>query len=66
MNQYPETTRAILMTNVSGGDDNVMVFTSLTVEQLAGAYQDHMGRDVRSARARCSVLSVRTVPFDVR
>ena len=36
--KYPPDTRAVLCTNVNGGDD-VMVFTTLTAGQLQATYQ---------------------------
>jgi hypothetical protein len=34
MNRYPEDTRGILLTNVNGKGDDVMVFTTLTKEEV--------------------------------
>jgi hypothetical protein len=38
MNRYPDNTRAILITDVNGSGDDVMVFTSLPPEVLEAAY----------------------------
>jgi hypothetical protein len=38
MNRYPENTRGIMLTNVNGTDDNVLVFTTLTKDELEAVY----------------------------
>lgn len=35
---YPENTRSVLMTNVNGTGDDVMVFTTLTAAELQRCY----------------------------
>jgi len=37
---YPPETRAIFMTNINGSGGDVMVFTSLTAEDLTRAYRN--------------------------
>ena len=38
MNRYPEDTRGIMLTNVNGTDTDVMVFTTLTKEEVEAVF----------------------------
>ena len=38
MSEYPEDTQSVLVTDVNGNGDNVMVYTSLAVDLLTKIY----------------------------
>ena len=43
--QYPDQTHSVLLTNVNGTDENVLCYTTLSVDTLAAAYTGRLTWD---------------------